>query len=295
MAHNHLQTSDEEIRTHVDTFLNQDDHAAGKHNTGPTRHMSLAAGPVCSSPECDTTAVKYCDKCEYLCNDCESDHKSVRFLKNHKLLDIEDAEPLQPRVLPTCDKHPGELIKLYCEHCKMYLCWECCLLFHQQHKWVKLTGNSTESKTELITFNQQVHIAIENLKITMLAMEEKVDKVNKDGIEEKNEVSKILLAQVARISNDIDEACHQTQTKLKAESDRLNVTLETLENIELCGEKLLIHGNPAEYMTTLPFLVKKLHDNNADKMTCLVDGVDLTSVKQELEAIKVSMLNLSST
>ena len=277
-------------RLQVNFFFNQLKDAAVDPNTGHTSHMSLPADLVCSSPECEgKPAVKYCDKCEYLCIDCDRDHKSVRVLKKHKLLDIDEAQQLQSQRLPTCDKHPDELIKLYCEDCKMAVCSDCYISFHPQHKLVKLTDKSDEAKTELTELLQTVHVAMENVKVIDLSLKQKAAKVDKDGAEVKREVHRALTAQEASINNDVDQACHQTRKQLKAESDRLSVALATLESIELCGEKLLQHGNPADYMMTVPVLVKQLHDNNPDKMTYLMDDVDLTSVKQDIEDIIVSM------
>ena len=277
-------------RLQVNFFFNQLKDAAVEPNTGHTSHMSLPAGLVCSSPECEgKPAVKYCDKCEYLCSDCERDHKSVRVLKKHNLLDIEESQQLQAQQLPTCDKHPDKLIKLYCEDCKMAVCSRCFLTFHQHHKWVELASKSAEAKAGLKEVLQQVRSAIENVKATELTMKQQTAKVDEDGAKVKHEVQRELMAQVSSINDGVDQACHQTRKQLKAESDRLSVTLATLESIELCGEKLLQHGNPADYMMTVPVLVKQLHDNNPDKMTYLMDDVDLTSVKQQIQDIIVSM------
>ena len=190
-----------------------------------------------------------------------------------------------------CDKHPDELIKVYCEDCKMSVCSFCCLSFHSQHIWVELSKKSAKAKTEIKHLLQQVGVALKNVKVTEIIMKEKAAKVEKDGAIVKQEVHMALMAQEASINEDVDQACHQTRKQLKAESDRLSVTLATLESIELCGEKLLQHGNPADYMMTVPVLVKQLHDNNPDKMTYLMDDVDLTSVKQRIKDIKVNMKN----
>ena len=191
-----------------------------------------------------------------------------------------------------CDKHPDVVIQAYCETCDQFMCFECCLSSHSRHTWEKLAAKLAKSKAKLKEVLQQVHIVMTKVKATEHAMKQKTIKVDKDEDQVKQKRYRVLADLEASINNDVDQACHQTRKQLKAESDTLSVTLATLESIQLCGEKLLQHGNPADYMMTVPVLVKQLHDNNPDKMTYLMDDVDLTSVEEEIEAIKVIMTNL---
>ena len=270
----------------VNFFFNQLKDAADKPNVRLTSQVSLRAAPICASPECEAKpAVKYCDKCEYLCTDCERDHKSVGILKAHKLLSLEDAQQVKS---PACDKHPDELIKFYCADCNVAVCSHCCILLHSQHQLVELAEKAAEAKAELKDVLHQVHDAMENVKATEVTVKERAAEI--DATDIKEEVHREVMALEASINDDVDEVCYHVSKQLQAESDRLSVTLATLESIELCGEKLLQHGNPADYMMTVPVLVKQLRDNNPDNMTCLVDDVDLTHVKQEIEAIKVNMM-----
>ena len=154
---------------------------------------------------------------------------------------------------------------------------------------MELANKSTKAKADLKHILQQVQIAMKNVKITELTLKQKVAKVDRDGADMKQTVHSVSMAQVSSINDAVDQACHQRREQLKAESDGLSVALATLESIELCGEKLLQHGNPADYMMTVAVLVKQLHDNNPDKMTYLMDDVDLTSVKQEIEDIRVNI------
>ena len=267
----------------VNFFFNQIKDAAGSHS-----------GPMCSSQECEgKPAVKYCDKCGYVCADCERDHKTVSILKKHKLVPVAEAKALaKSQQFAACAKHPEELIKLYCETCKVAVCSHCCLSLHSQHKWVELTTKADKSKVELQNVLQLVQNVLKFVKGTELIMQKEVAQIDKDGAEIKQQVHRALMALEVSINTDVDEACQQACKQLSTESASLRETQGILESIELCGEKRLQHGNPADYMMTVPVLVKQLHDNNPQKMTYLMKYVDLTGVKQEIENIKVNMMLL---
>ena len=118
-------------------------------------------------------------------------------------------------------------------------------------------------------------------------MKEKTAKIDNDAIEVKKKVHKALKDRQDLMCHDVDQACLHVRNQCKGEADRLSVILATLESIELCGVKLLEHGNPADYLLTVPVLIKQLHDNNPDKVINLTDQVDLSSVKHQIEQIKV--------
>ena len=113
----------------------------GIQGLSPAHHLSafiellsieetpIAAGTSkgCSSDDCSSPPVAWCENCENLCKNCVESHGRMRATKSHKITYIEEIKSsgrVPASVLLKCPKH-GELLKLYCEDCNKIGCGEC--------------------------------------------------------------------------------------------------------------------------------------------------------------------------
>ena len=98
------------------------------------------------APKCDgckeNTAIASCCECGgvFLCPICHKAHQNLSITKNHHyvLLNEFTKSPNPASVSnksPLCQKHPQELLKLYCQDCELLVCRDCVLVTHKTHNY----------------------------------------------------------------------------------------------------------------------------------------------------------------
>ena len=55
---------------------------------------------ICSSDGCSLAAQSFCKTCKYICPDCYNDHKTVRAMKTHVILTLNEAATMQKNESP---------------------------------------------------------------------------------------------------------------------------------------------------------------------------------------------------
>ncbi|XP_072048789.1 E3 ubiquitin-protein ligase arc-1-like [Amphiura filiformis] len=103
------------------------------------------------------TAVARCTECdEYLCKRCVTMHKTLRVLKNHPIVTLDELrEGKFPEATATeqkmCVKHKGEALLFYCETCDVPICRQCVVITHRHpdHKQAELEQVVKEKKEQL--------------------------------------------------------------------------------------------------------------------------------------------------
>ncbi|XP_060599843.1 uncharacterized protein LOC132753396 [Ruditapes philippinarum] len=90
----------------------------------------------CLNREKQTIAKKFCQTCnEFQCNECSNVHNVLLFLKNHKLVDAEEANAsrllLDMKGFDRCDQHKKPL-EFYCDDDNTLCCSTCAILDHRK-------------------------------------------------------------------------------------------------------------------------------------------------------------------
>ena len=124
-------------------------------------------------PPTQNEAIGRCVECnDFLCTKCVGNHKSMRVLKHHHVLSLEElrAGKLTMHNLPEqemCPKHKSEFLRFYCETCDEPMCRDCTVIDHPRpdHKQVDLTSCSekrNEKLRQLFTQSQPIPQAIDD-------------------------------------------------------------------------------------------------------------------------------------
>ena len=91
----------------------------------------------CSNREDGSPAVTWCVECENsLCQHCNEAHQTIKALKSHKIVPIEDFVKNPKLILSTpekpelCNTHSKQALDLYCKTCSSLICRDCTLKDH---------------------------------------------------------------------------------------------------------------------------------------------------------------------
>ncbi|XP_072048122.1 E3 ubiquitin-protein ligase TRIM45-like [Amphiura filiformis] len=127
-------------------------------------HEKDAKIPCTSCDNSDNQAVGRCVECnDFLCKKCMDIHKSLRILKHHHVLTLEELRTgkLTMHNLPEqemCPKHTREVLYFYCETCDEPMCRACTVLDHPlpDHKQIDLKTAAEERNDKLQELFKQV-------------------------------------------------------------------------------------------------------------------------------------------
>ena len=150
------------------------------------------AGAYCHDCVDNIPAAKHCQTCALnLCGDCSRYHqKCVRFV-GHKIVDVSKAPQQSFASKRYCSKH-ADLLKYFCETCKVLVCNDC--MVSNQHKQHVISLESEVKEKGMLDLKQK----LENVKKTSITLLQykKEGELFKAGIEKENEESIKLVKQV---------------------------------------------------------------------------------------------------
>ena len=97
---------------------------------------------ACQNCSSDSKATSFCHTCGFfICTSCNNAHKTMKAFAGHETLPISEMRekarirlPTKKPPTSTCQKHDGELLKLYCLECEHLICRDCTLVDHAGHR-----------------------------------------------------------------------------------------------------------------------------------------------------------------
>ena len=132
--------------------------------------LSQNAAPKCDACK-ESDAAASCSDCGggfFLCASCIKVHRSLPSTKNHTLRTLKDISMPRTSVasiksFPLCQKHPEELLKLYCRDCEVLVCRDCVLVTHKTHDYSFVDDVIDDEKQQLrdITLRELDNILID--------------------------------------------------------------------------------------------------------------------------------------
>ncbi|XP_072047202.1 E3 ubiquitin-protein ligase TRIM45-like [Amphiura filiformis] len=122
--------------------------------------------PCTSCENSDNQAFGRCVECnDFLCKKCVDIHKSLRILKHHHVLTLEELRTgkLTMHNLPEqemCPKHKGEVLRFYCETCEEPMCRDCTVVDHPRpdHTQIDLKSAAEERHDKILELFKQVEL-----------------------------------------------------------------------------------------------------------------------------------------
>ena len=131
------------------------------------------------------TAVSYCSVCSaFLCESCTLVHKTLNFLKSHKIKSLESGRAYLPvkkdKILP-CSQHPDKSLELYCKTCQCLVCTLCIVASHNGHKFGNIDSETRKGVEEQIEdLVAEVESKLAEYEINL----EYISKVEKETVDE---------------------------------------------------------------------------------------------------------------
>ena len=192
----------------------------------------------------------------------------------------------QPAPPPSCKKHEGELLKLFCQTCDQLICRDCALIDHRDHryKFVKDVYPAERKKVEK---------AVDESRAKILALEKSLKTLNNQESEAQrnyNEVSsevdsfineqiKVLEKKRKSLKDDLKELFRVQKQDRQAQKKSLTSSINTLkEDVEFANQ-VLRRGNKEGVLAAKRDIVKKLTGKKSATSTAKTQGKISYSLK----------------
>ena len=215
-------------------------------------HDKDAKIPCTSCESSGNTAVGRCVECDdFLCTKCVDSHKSLRILKTHHVLTLEDlrAGKLTMHNLPDqemCQIHPGEVLRFYCETCDEPMCRDCTVVDHPRpdHKQINLkaaAGDRNEKLQELFKQTEQIPKAIEDAiaedEQTLSDLEANTQKTIEDYKETVKKAESEFIQKVNELEVTRRKQIEAHRDSLQFQNARLRTALEMTKQVTQNGSE----------------------------------------------------------
>ena len=273
------------------------DHADGFSQDGTTQGETFKTDMTCCSGGCVKTAESFCKTCKYICSDCKDDHQTIRALKGHVFLTLEEAANLQKTELPLCSKHPEERLKLFCEECGLSICSICFPMEHATHKCVDIIIKAAAEKDQLRHVKKTIKeylsksLALsESLTLHSTNLRETADNLK---CKVRDTVDKIICEvkhREAAIIQDVDQNYDGAKKILKGEADKVNLDQSFLQNLQYSSVELLQHGSPFDLVTKRRSIEQTVHQHNPDDVELNLQEMDTKEAERKLAELKVGII-----
>ena len=248
---------------------------------------------VCSTEDCGQPGVKYCKKCEFLCQQWYDDHSKSRLTKSHQAIPASEGEAFiksQAPTHPSCHRHKHQVMDLYCRTCNLPICNTCSNSSHRSHECCELEEQAKLSKAKLEQVCKETDALIQVVK-------QVIDKTGR---------------QIQEAEADIDGACDNVKSIFKIMHDKLNkeeknmlanlqaarkrvkktgditvdnqsMTLANLESLQSCQVKLVDKDSPYDYVTVTGSLQRDVEIHFSQELSSMTWSSQITKKTQSGE------------
>ena len=254
----------------------------GDGGDGGAVAAKAAPAHVCnfSVGECDdgAAATHHCEECgEFLCADCRAMHGRGKRTKLHAVLLLADLAASGGAALPppppdTCEAHPGEPKKLWCETCNKCICCDCIVVDHRDHVFNFLPAMFDKHRPEMAA-------ALEQLRARLPPVEASIAELT--GVESALAARReVLCAEIGERFDGFVAAVQQRRSEVLAECSALAQAKEK----QLVAQREALQGNLASMGAGCAFAARTLERGAVEPAQALLAQAQLTADLRRMEA-----------
>ena len=216
-------------------------------------------GVVCSTEDCGQPGLKYCEQCEFLCQQCYDDHSKARVTKAHQVIPASEGEAFTKSKVPPyppCHRHKHYVVDLYCRTCNMPVCVTCSQGDHRGHDCCDLDKQAEVCKTilEQICEDTEGLIGVVKKAIDKTKCQEKQAEADIDDISDNvKSTFKIMHEKLNKEENKMLSHLQNIRRRVKkiinATLDSQMLSLASMESLKSCQGKLTGKDSAYDYST----------------------------------------------
>ncbi|XP_020911787.1 tripartite motif-containing protein 45-like, partial [Exaiptasia diaphana] len=177
--------------------------------------------------------------CKFMCDFCLKTHQRFLETRDHKIMTLEEVKKQGAPAMTQqvkCEKHKGEVKKLYCESCQQLICRDCTIIDHRDHKFqfidevaerhVKNLKSDIQSASAM---KYRIQKSLEEIKATKSNINAKAVQIKKDVDKAINQKIQILEQQRKSLKKEVEA---KTNAKVKNLEKQENGLLTKMKNLK---------------------------------------------------------------
>ncbi|XP_022794828.1 tripartite motif-containing protein 45-like [Stylophora pistillata] len=251
---------------------------------------------LCDHCDSGDPAVSRCTNCcVFMCEFCVTAHKRITATRSHEIFSLQEVRKVGSKALVKpafCEKHSGELLKLFCQTCQKTICRDCTIVDHREHKYDFVADIAEKEKSSVrailekcITKERAVAEAlkaVQNMKSCVLT---KISEVNQQVDNFIDRQAKILENHRAKLKFEAITQGRVTVKQLDNQADGLSSLLAQLRSGIDFTNQTIADGDDIKLLSLKTQLVQRLSQLNSsqDQLTpCQIDTIKL-KVKRSID------------
>ena len=216
---------------------------------------------MCTDSE--SKAEAFCHQCEeYICKECIKQHKRWKKFAAHEIVSLKNMNKVKVKELvkkqspvKKCPIHDEPLI-VYCFDCNSFVCRDCTMTNHKEHKFefVKVAASDTKKKLleEIVPLRELVSDmtqALEKVHSTKQDVEAEGKSVTDTILASFNELQQMLEKGKLQLLQEASSIAQQKLEKLAAQGEKLSRASASVQSIIDYTERLVDHCSDNEVMS----------------------------------------------
>ena len=171
---------------------------------------------------------------------------------------------------PSCEKHEGEILKLFCESCDQLICRDCIIFDHRDHKYSFIKDIFAAEKEKILEVVEESKVNIRDLQKHIETLKEQEDSININLLEVNQEVDNFIEGQIKLLEQrkqSIKEEVRKLvlaqkktiDSRMKAVDISLACTISSVEFIE----QTLSKGSEVDVLSAKNEMIQQLTEINS--------------------------------
>ncbi len=176
----------------------------------------------------------------------------------------------QSNASPSCEKHDGEILKLFCQTCDQLICRDCAIIDHRDHKYSFIKDIFPAVKEKILDIVQNSREKICALESSIETIKVQEDILQKNSVDVNGEIDSFIDKQIELLQQKRQSLKDELQKSISAQKETLAAQMESMQTSLGClkssvefTEEALTKGSEVEIMSTKNEMVKQLTELNS--------------------------------
>lgn len=216
-------------------------------------------------------AVKWCKECsEAYCEQCESFHKSLKYLQHHNLISITDLQhqPIKDSAnRPPCPDHDGTELAFFCEDHNHVVCSSCVTLDHRKCNNVTSCEEAADKQRlqaeaiieKLRMQRDWANRISENRKHSLKTMEDSSFQLCQQIAGLRQQMNDLLKAKEYKLTEEIKNIKLQEKSHNDSDIESCDGIASTTDNALSLLQNALKHGSDTDVLLTIDKVRHETH------------------------------------
>ena len=219
---------------------------------------------TCQNCSSEAKAISFCHTCSmFICASCTDHHKTMRAFASHETISVSSLRegtriqlPTKKAPTSTCEKHEGELRKLYCFECEQLICRDCTLIDHAGHKFDFVKGVTDAFKEEVLASLVPLRDTHASVSTAIRRVEESKKEIRNQGTDIATTITKsfkelrtILDEHEQVLLQQAQEVVGRKMDVLNRQQEDLQLALATLDSLVGFVERTAESASDEEFIS----------------------------------------------